>query len=360
VESGLLEQFRCFFGREHVVPVGSGTGGLSLALRCIGVRDRGVLVPALTCPSVPLAVIAAGGVPRAVDLLRADATIDPGAVTDALTADVAAIIAVDSFGYPARIAELRRVAEPLGCPIVEDACQAYGGRIDGEALGALSDVGVVSFGYSKNVWLGAGGLLLTDDRQLAADVLEMQQAPDYRLLSSVRSRMMLKLMLSGHEDWFPTLVRHLGLLRYAFPARQAQTLPVAWRVFVDELPHTLANLKRLAGAAAGIPGVETLEYSAEGWLPWRYSVLVPREEVRVSFAAAMAAAGVPLTHLFPPLTSPFVDLGPDECPEARRISEMIVNFKYPARAADTLAMAQSVEAAVAAWPGVDGATNDHG
>jgi len=355
VGSRLLEQFRHFFGCEHVVPVGSGTGGLSLALRCIGVRGRAVLVPALTCPAVPLAVIAAGGVPRAVDVLRADATIDPAAVADALTTDVAAIIAVDSFGYPARIAELRRVADPLGCPIVEDACQAYGGRVDGVALGTLGDIGVVSFGYSKNVWLDAGGLLLTDDRQLAAEVLAMQQAPDYRLLSRVRSRVTLKLMLSGHEDWFPALVRHMGLLRYAFPAHQAQMLPVAWRAFVDELPHTLANLKRLAGAAAGFAGVETFEYSAEGWLPWRYSVRVPQEQARVSFEAAMAAAGVPLTHLFPPLTGPFVDLGPDECPEARRLSEMIVNFKHSARAADTQAMAESVESAIAAWPGVDGA-----
>jgi hypothetical protein len=348
MESHLLEQFRHFFGRDHVIPVGSGTGGLSFALRSIGVRGRDVLVPALTCPAVPLAVIAAGGVPRAVDVLRADATIDPEAVTAALTTDVAAIIAVDSFGYPARIAELRRLAAPLGCPIVEDACQAYGGRVDGVALGALGDVGVVSFGYSKNVWLNAGGLVLTDDGQLAADVLAMQRAPDYRLLSRVRSRVMVKLMLAGHEDWFPALVRYLGLLRYALPAQQERMLPVAWRVFIDELPQILANLKRLAAAAAGFAGVETFEYPAEGWLPWRYSVLMPHEEARASFAAAMTAAAVPLTHLFPPLTRPFVDLGPGECLEARRLSKMIINFRYPARAADTRAMAESVEAAVSA------------
>jgi len=355
VEPGLLEQFRQFFGCEHVVPVGSGTGGLSLALRGIGVRGRVVLVPALTCPAVPLAVIAAGGVPRAVDVLRADATIDPEAVAAAFTSDVAAIIAVDSFGYPVRIAELRRVADPHGCPVIEDACQAYGGRVDGLALGALGDVGVVSFGYSKNVWLNAGGLVLTDDGQLAADVLALQQAPDYRLLSQVRSRVLLKLMLAGHDDWFPALVRYMGLLRYSFPARQAQMLPVGWRAFIDELPRTLANLKRLAAAAVGFAGVESFEYPAEGWLPWRYSVLMPQEETRASFAAAMTAAGVPLTRLFPPLAHPFVDVGPDECPEARRLSEMIINFKYPARAADTRAMADSVEAAITARAGASGA-----
>jgi dTDP-4-amino-4,6-dideoxygalactose transaminase len=353
LETRLLEQFRQFFDCEHVVPVGSGTGGLSLALRCIGVRGRAVILPALTCSAVPLAVIAAGGVPRAVDVLPADATIDPEAVAEALTTDVAAIIAVDSFGYPARMTELRRVADPLGCPIVEDACQAYGGRVNGVPLGTLSEVGVVSFGYSKNVGLHGGGLLLTDDGRLAAEVLAMQEAPDYRLLSYVRSRLTLKLMLSGREDWFPTLVRYMGLLRYAFPAHQAQLLPAAWRVFVDELPHTLANLKRLAEAATGFAGVETFAYSAEGWLPWRYSALVPHKLTRVRFEAAMAAAGVPLTNLFPTLTSPFVDLGPDECPEARRLSEMIINFKHSARAADTQAMAEAVESATAAWPGID-------
>lgn len=353
MKSSLLSEFRSFFGCEHVVPVGGGTVGLQLTLRSLGVRGRPVMIPALTCSSVALAVIAAGGVPRLVDVSTADCTIDPDAVVAALDRDVAAIVAVDSFGYPARLSALREAAAPLGCPVIEDACQSYGSRAAGVPLGALGDVGVVSFGYAKNVWLDAGGLVLTNDADVARDVQVLQRPRDYAWLSGLRSHLLLRLGLTGHESWLPFLVRRLGLLRFSFPVAQEERLEAAWRVFVSELEETKGTLARVAELVAGFAGVQPFDYSEPDWLPWRYSFTIPDPDARVRFTAAMAAAGVPLTHLYPVLDGYAAEVGAPEYDQARRLAASIVNLKHSARAADTREFAARLERASREWVAPD-------
>jgi hypothetical protein len=353
VKSSLLDDFRSFFECGHVVPVGSGTVGLNLTLRSLGVRGRPVIIPALTCSAVALAVVAAGGVPRLVDVSSADCTIDPDAVARALDRDVAAIVAVDSFGYPARLRALRTLATPFGCPVIEDACQSYGGRVDGAPLGGLGDVSVVSFGYAKNVWLNGGALVLTDDADLARDVLALQRSRDYAWLSGVRSHVMLRLALAGRENWLPFLARRCGLLRYSFPADQEQRLEAAWHVFVTELEETKGTLVRVAELIAGFAGVQPFDYTEPDWLPWRYSFTIPDPHTRARFITAMAAAGVPLTHLYPVLDGYATDAAAPGYDTARRIAASIVNLKHSARAADTREFAARLEGASEQWAGPD-------
>jgi hypothetical protein len=305
VARSLLADLREFFGCEHVVPVGSGTIGLALTLRSIGVRGKRVLLPALTCPAVPLAVIAAGGEPHPVDVSALDCTLDPEACRRALDNGVGAVIGVDAFGYPARYTELQRLADRFGCPVIEDACQSYGGHVRGRVLGTLAPAGVVSFGYTKNLDLGAGGLVLTDDAGLAADVSRMQSAPDYRRLSGLRSRLLLRLMLRGRERWFPFLVRYAGLLRYGFPHDSALRLKEEWPAFAAERPAARDDLMQVARSMAGFEGVVPFDYREDGWLPWRYSFTVRDADERERLTALAASVGVHLTRLYPVLDQPF-------------------------------------------------------
>ncbi len=353
LRGSVLDEFRGFFQCEHAVPVGSGTVGLHLTLRSLGVRGRSVIIPALTCPSVALAVVAAGGVPRLVDVSSADCTIDPAAVATALDRDAAAIVAVDSFGYPARLAELRKLAAPFGCPVIEDACQSYGGRTGGVPLGGLGDAGVVSFGYAKNVWLNGGGLVLTDDADLARDVLVLQRSRDYAWLSGVRSHVMLRLALTGRESWLPFLVRRCGLLRYSFPLDQERRLEAAWRVFVTEFEETKSNLARVAELVAGFAGVRPFNYAEPDWLPWRYSFTIPDPDTRVRFHTAMAAAGVPLTTLYPVLDDYAAEGEAAGYERARHLAASIVNLKHSARAADTREFAVRLARARDGWSASD-------
>jgi hypothetical protein len=312
-----------------------------------------VIIPALTCPSVALAVVAAGGVPRLVDVSSADCTIDPAAVAMALDRDVAAIVAVDSFGYPARLSELRKLAGPFGCPVIEDACQSYGGRVGGVPLGGLGDAGVVSFGYAKNVWLNGGGLVLTDDADLARDVLALQRSRDYAWLSGVRSHVMLRLALTGRENWLPFLARRCGLLRYSFPTDQERRLEAAWHVFVTELEETKSNLARVAELVGGFAGVQPFDYTEPDWLPWRYSFTIPDPDTRARFHTAIAASGVPLTNLYPVLDGYAAEGEAAGYESARRLAASIVNLKHSARAADTREFAVRIARASDRWSASD-------
>jgi hypothetical protein len=314
-----------------------------LALCSIGVHGRVVIVPALTCVAVPLAVLAAGGSPRLVDVSPADGNLDLGATAAALDGDVAAIVAVDGFGYPAPVDALRALAGPYGCPVLEDACQAYGGRAAGGApAGTLGDVGVISFGYAKNVWLNAGGLVLTDDAATAGDIVALQRAPDYALLSAVRSRTTLRLVVTNREALLPYLARWLGQLRYGFPAAQRERLPDAWRTFVAELDESRSALVEVVETLARFPGAQPFGPVAGDWLPWRPSVRIADDEVRHAFVATLAAAGVVATRLFPVIGSPYVGRGSQPCPEAHRIAAAIVNVKTSARAAATAQLAETL------------------
>jgi hypothetical protein len=334
VPPSLLNDLHEFFGCEHVVPVGSGTIGLTLTLRSLGVRGKQVLMPALTCPAVALAAIAAGATPRPVDVCAADGTLAVDAVGEAIDRDVGAIVAVDPFGYPASYTELRRLADRFGCPVIEDACQSYGGHQQGKAMGTLAPVGVVSFGYTKNIDLGAGGLVLTDDAAVAADVRALQSAPDYRWLSAVRSRVLLRMMVRGHERWFPLLARYAGLLRYGFPRETALRLREEWPAFRAGLPAARDDLMQVGRLIAGFAGVVPFGYRDEGWLPWRYSFMAAGPEERERLEALMSSAGVRLTRLYPVLKEPFSSVPPASFPVAGRLADAILNIKHGGGAAE--------------------------
>jgi hypothetical protein len=339
----LLTDLREFFGCEHVVPVGSGTIGMALALRSIGVRGKRVLMPALTCPAVPLAAIAAGGEPRPVDVSASNCTLSVEAVDAALDGEVGAIIAVDPFGYPAPYEGLRRLADRFGCPVIEDACQSYGGHYRGKPMGTLASAGVVSFGYTKNIDLGAGGLVLTDDAALAADVRALQSAPDYRWLSSVRSRLLLRMMVRGHERWFPLLTRYAGLLRYGFPREKAVRLREAWPAFRAGLPAAKEDLMQVARLIDGLEGVVPFEYPEEGWLPWRYSFRAADADERERLERLLASAGVLLTRLYPVLEEPFSAWPPASFPVAQDLARSILNVKHGGGAAEARDVRERLE-----------------
>jgi dTDP-4-amino-4,6-dideoxygalactose transaminase len=111
------------------------------------------------------AAVNAGAVPVFCDVDRDTRNVTVESVRAALTPRTKAVVAVDLFGCPAPVPELR---SELGLPVLEDAAQAAGARLDGRMAGALGDVATFSFYPSKNLGcLGDGGAIATDDDELA-------------------------------------------------------------------------------------------------------------------------------------------------------------------------------------------------
>lgn len=158
---------RC--GREHGIAVSSGTAALEVALRALGVEDGGeVIVPDLTWPSPAHAILLAGARPVLIDVDEHQWNAAADAFARARTAATRAAIAIDQFGVPARISAIAAALD--GVPVIEDAACAIGSAIDGRPCGSFGIVSCLSFHPRKVITTGEGGMCLTDDARLAAEL----------------------------------------------------------------------------------------------------------------------------------------------------------------------------------------------
>ena len=151
----------------HGVGVANGTDALVLALRALGVEPGDeVICPAYTFFATPEAIAAAGATPVFADIEAGGGfQLDAAAVEAAITERTRAVVAVHLYGHPAPMDALKAVCEPRGIPILEDAAQAIGARLNGGACGSLGAAATFSFFPTKNLGgFGDGGLVTTQRR----------------------------------------------------------------------------------------------------------------------------------------------------------------------------------------------------
>jgi perosamine synthetase len=167
-----LERFEAdlagYTGAVRSVAVSSGTAGLHLCLRAldIGPGDEVVTTPFSFIASAN-AILYVGARPVFVDIDPDSLNIDPERLEAAITPRTRAILVVHAFGRPAAMGAIQNIAERHGLAVIEDACEAIGGTIDGRQLGTLGTVGVFAFYPNKQMTTGEGGAVVTDDVDLA-------------------------------------------------------------------------------------------------------------------------------------------------------------------------------------------------
>lgn len=124
-------------------------------------------MPALTYVSTARAVLYQGGIPRFVDVQPDTWTLDPAAVEEATGERTEAVLVVHLGGVPCDLDAIGEIAARRGLRVIEDAAQAHGARHRGRLLGTCGDLGRFSFGTTKIVCTGEGGVVLVDDDELA-------------------------------------------------------------------------------------------------------------------------------------------------------------------------------------------------
>lgn len=150
-------------GVRHAVAVTNGTCALQLALDVLGVgRGDEVIVPDFTMIAPVFAVLHLGAVPLPVD---ADATwnLDPAAVEACITPRTRAILAVHTYGHPARVDVLSEIARRHHLVLVEDAAEALGATLRGQSVGSFGDAACFSLYANKTITTGEGGVVVTND-----------------------------------------------------------------------------------------------------------------------------------------------------------------------------------------------------
>jgi perosamine synthetase len=160
--------FADLVGAGHASAVSSGTAGLHLALRAVGVRDGDEVITS------PLSFVASANVivyerarPVFVDIDPMTLCIDPAAAAAAVTERTRALLPVHIFGWPADMAAL----EALALPIVEDACEALGARYaDGGAVGGRGHPAAFGFYANKQITTGEGGMVTVGDSAIKLQI----------------------------------------------------------------------------------------------------------------------------------------------------------------------------------------------
>jgi len=168
VVSEFEKEFADYIGVKHAIGVNSGTAALhiSIASLDIGPGDE-VIVSPFTFIATASSVLQNNAIPIFADIEEKTYTLDPNSVLEMITDKTRAIIPVHLAGICANMGALKEIAEDYGLAIVEDACQSHGAAYKGKKVGALRDLGTFSFYPSKNMTTGEGGMITTDDDQLA-------------------------------------------------------------------------------------------------------------------------------------------------------------------------------------------------
>ena len=175
-EVNLFEkEFARYLNVNHAIGVASGTDGLLLAMMALNIKpgDEIITTPFTAIPTVS-AIIHLGAKPVFVDVDYDTYLIDIDKLKDAITKNTKAIIPVHLFG---NVVDVKKIKEIVGneIPVIEDACQAHGSKMNGQMAGTLGDIGVFSFYPTKNLGAyGDGGMIVTNNENIAYKIRLMR------------------------------------------------------------------------------------------------------------------------------------------------------------------------------------------
>jgi len=160
--------FAAYQGAEHGICVSSGTATLELSLLALGIgAGDEVITSPYTFVATAAAIFKVGATPIMADIEPGTLNVDPRSVAEKITPRTKAILPVHIGGCPADMDGILKVAKCRGLPVIEDACQAWGAEWRGKRVGALGDLGGFSFQASKNINAAEGGIIVTNDGELA-------------------------------------------------------------------------------------------------------------------------------------------------------------------------------------------------
>ena len=166
--NGFEDAYARYCGVSRAVACCNGTVALHLALICCGILPGDeVLIPSLTFVATANAVLYCGAIPVFVDSDPDTWNINVEDMKTKITEKTKAVIAVHLYGNPCDMSAITETAEEYGLSVIEDAAEAHGAEYKGRRIGSLSDAAAFSFYGNKIITCGEGGMVVTDNRELA-------------------------------------------------------------------------------------------------------------------------------------------------------------------------------------------------
>lgn len=162
------EKFKNYFLVNHAIGVNSGTSGLHLLIRALGIKEGDEVI------TTPFSFVASTNcflfekaIPVFVDIDEKTLNMDLDKLEGKITKKTKAILAVDVFGHPIDMIKIRKIADKYNLKIIEDSCEAIGSQFKGIKCGTLCDGAVFAFYPNKQITTGEGGMIITNNDETA-------------------------------------------------------------------------------------------------------------------------------------------------------------------------------------------------
>ena len=189
------EQFANYINRTQGIAVSSGSAALDIAVSALGIgKGDEVIMPTFTIISPAQSVIKVGAIPILIDADPITWNMDVSQIEAKITAKTKAILVVHIYGLPVDMNPVLALAKKYNLKVIEDAAEVHGQTYKGKRCGSFGDISIFSFYANKNITCGEGGMILTDDEELAAHCKKLRNIafePYGKKVCSLRDRVEL-------------------------------------------------------------------------------------------------------------------------------------------------------------------------
>ena len=279
-------------GSLHALAVTNATAALHLACLALGIGPGDeVILPSLTFVASANAIGYTGAMPVFADIESPDwLCLSPRAVEAAITEKTKAIMVVHYAGYACDMPAILEIARQHKLSVIEDAAHAVGASLDGKALGTWGSVGCFSFFGNKNLTTAEGGMLVTDDPEIAQKV---------RVLRSHGMTTLTWDRFKGHASTYDVVAQgynyRMDELRSALGREQLKRIP-AGNARRGELLNLYRELLGQEVPAIRVPFTQERGQSSYHIMP----VLLPSGADKHAFMERMKAQGIQTSWHYPP------------------------------------------------------------
>lgn len=275
------EKFASYIGTRFAVAFNSATSALHAAVAAVGVNPgEEVIVPPYTFTSTATCVLMHNAIPVFSDVKSDTYCLDPTKLNGAITPLTRAIISVHLFGHPCDMDEIMDIAHKNNFKVIEDCAQAPGAIYKGRKVGTIGNCGVFSFQETKNMMTGEGGMLVTNDEEIAK-AAQMVRNHGEMILPTLKART-YKSEILGWGYRMTELEAAIGIVQLAKLDKQNEERIKLTEYLTDKI-HTINGLRHT-------------RYDHVKHVYYVYSFSFDERKIGISrekFCEAMRAEGIP-------------------------------------------------------------------
>ena len=275
------ERFASHMGTRFAVAFNSATSALHAAIVAVGVKPgEEVVVPPYTFTSTATCVLMHNAIPVFSDVKHDTYCLNPTKLNDTITPLTRAIIPVHLFGHPCDMDEIIDIAHKSNCKVIEDCAQSPDAIYKGKKVGTIGDCGVFSFQETKNMMTGEGGMLVTNDEEIAK-AAQMVRNHGEMILPTLKART-YKSEILGWGYRMTELEAAIGIVQLAKLDKQNEERIKLTEYLTDKI-HTINGLRHT-------------RYDHVKHVYYVYSFSFDERKIGISrekFCEAMRAEGIP-------------------------------------------------------------------